>query len=107
MISFQDIEQFIPFIKPLFAGLRSARDFFRRDQKSQHSIDIPKKTLILLPDIHTHSLRWGLGKAGETEAMQISGLLQATNISRYAIRLSGIHLLQPTSVQILTRIVTV
>lgn len=107
MISFQDIEQVIPFIKPLFDGLRSARDFFRGGRKPQHSIDIPKKTLILLPDIDTYSLRWGLGKAGEKQAMQIIGALQATNTSRYAIRVSGIKLLQPTDIDILTRIVTV
>ena len=30
MISVQDVEHFIPLIKPLFDGLRSVRDFFKR-----------------------------------------------------------------------------
>jgi len=107
MISLQDIEHFIPVIKPLFDGLRSVREVFRRDRKPSRTIDIPKKTLILMPDMHSHSLNWGLGKVGDKEAMQITGDLQATNISHYAIRISGITLLRPEDVDIVTRIVMV
>jgi hypothetical protein len=107
MISSQDIEQFIPFIKPLFDGLRAARDFFRRDRRPEHAIGIPQKTLILLPDVHTHALRWCLGKAGEKEAMQISGSLQGTNTSRYAVRAADIKLLEPTRVAVLTQTITI
>jgi hypothetical protein len=105
MVTLRNIEQLI---KQLFDGLRLARGFFRPGGKhqSEHYIDIPKKTLILMPDMSQYALRWGLGKAGDEEAMQISGTLQATNISRYAIRAAGIKLLHPRDLVILTRIVT-
>lgn len=109
MIGLQDIEQLIPFIKPLFDGLRSARDFFKRDtaKDTPHGIKIPKQTLILLPDINPHQLRWGLGKVGDKPAMQITGTLQATNTSPYAIRIGGIKLLEPSGGELVTRMVTV
>jgi hypothetical protein len=37
MAFWQDVEQFIPFIKPIFDGLRSARDLFRRDRPEKLS----------------------------------------------------------------------
>jgi hypothetical protein len=33
MITLQGFEQFIPFVKPLFDGMRSARDFFRKPDR--------------------------------------------------------------------------
>jgi hypothetical protein len=65
--SLQEVEQFIPFVQKLFDFLRSARDYFtsNRREKSENSIEIPKKTLILLPGIHSHALRWGLGTVGD------------------------------------------
>ncbi len=109
MISWRDVEQFIPFIKPLFDGLRSARDLLtgRNSKKSAHCISIPKQTLVLLPDIRSHALNWGLGKDGLNEGMQITGLLQATNTSPYAIRPAGIRLLEPKGVDIVTQSVVV
>jgi hypothetical protein len=109
MISLQEVEQFIPFIKPLFDGLHSLRDLFKRgaSEKSVHSIQIPKQTLILLPGIHPYALKWGLGKHGATEAMQISGVLRGTNTSPYGIRAAGIRLLEPKGVDIVTQMVTV
>jgi hypothetical protein len=103
-----DVEQFIPFIKPLFDGLRSAGDLFKRDRSKEreHSIDIPKKTLILLPGIHSHALLWGEGKSSDKVGMQISGRLQATNTSKFHIRASGIKLLAPKSVDVLTHMLT-
>ena len=93
MITLQDAEQFIPFIKPLFDGLRSARDLFRRDrhEKPEHSIEIPRKTLILLRDVYPHALCWGLARVGDKNGMQLTGHLQATNTSKYGIRASGIR----------------
>jgi hypothetical protein len=105
MVTLGNIEQLI---KPLFDRLRSARGLFRPGGKQPDDyIDIPKKTLILIPDMSPHALRWGLGKAGEEEAMQISGTIQATNTSRYAIRAAGIKLLNPRDLVIITRIVTI
>jgi hypothetical protein len=108
-MTWHDVEQFIPFIKPLFDGLRSARDFFTRDKtkKPEHSIEIPKKTLILIPGIQPTSLLWGLGKAGAKGGMQINGDLQATNTSNYNIRLAGIKLLEPAGVEILAQMALV
>lgn len=108
-MTLQDIEHLIPLIKPLFDGLRSARDCFRRDpdKRSRHAIKIPKQTLILLPPIGPHLLRWGLGRAGDKPAMQITGSLQATNTSSYAIRVSGIKLMEPHGGDIVTRMATV
>jgi hypothetical protein len=109
VITLQDAKQFIPFIKPLFDGLRSARDLFRRDrqEKPEHSIDIPRKTLILLPEIYPHALCWGLAKVGDRNGMQLTGHLQATNTSKYGIRASGIRLVEPAGVEIFTQIVSI
>jgi hypothetical protein len=109
MITIEGIEQFIPFIKPLFDGLRSARDLFKRDQNrtSERDIDIPKKTLILLPDIHMNALWWGLGSAGSKQGMQITGRLQATNTSKFHIRAAGIKLLMPADVEVIMQTVSV
>ena len=108
MISLQDIEQVIPFIKPLFDGLRSARGFFTRSKpkKSEHSIDIPKQTLILLPDVNPHALRWSRAKWGDKEGMQINGRLQATNTSPFGIRAAGIRLLSPAGVEPIMQMVS-
>jgi hypothetical protein len=102
VITIEGIEQFIPFIKPLFDGLRSARDLFKRDHKksSDHDLDIPKKTLILLPGIRPHALRWSPGTMGTTAMMHLHGELQATNTSRYNIRPSGLKLLEPQGVEV-------
>lgn len=99
--SFQEIEQFIPFVKPLFDGLRSARDFFTsgKPKKSEHSIDIPKQTLILLPEVNSHTLLWSRAKWGDKEGMQINGRLQATNTSPFGIRAAGVRLLSPAGVE--------
>jgi hypothetical protein len=108
MMWLQDIEQFIPFLKPLFDGLRSMRDFFTSSKKkeSEHSIQIPKKTLILLPDNHPLALIWSLANSGNQHGMQITGRLQATNTSEFGIRAAGIKLLEPTDVEVVTHMLT-
>jgi hypothetical protein len=108
MITFQDIEQFIPFIKPLFDGLRSAKDFFHRDRRqSEHALEIPKQTLIIMPEARMSALWWGMGTANAKPAMQIVGDFQATNTSPYAIRISGIELLRPHNLEILMQMIMV
>jgi hypothetical protein len=77
------------------------------ERKRNMASTSPKKTLILLPDVNPHSLRWGLGKAGDREGMQISGNLQATNTSKYHIRAAGIRLVEPIGVEVITQMVTV
>jgi hypothetical protein len=85
------------------------RDLFKRgaSEKSVHCIQIPKQSLILLPGIHPYALKWGLGKHGGTEAMQISGVFRATNTFPYVIRAAGIRLLEPRGVDIVAQMVTV
>jgi hypothetical protein len=110
MITLHDVEQFIPFIKPLFEGMRSARDFFVRNpdrKKSGHAIEIPKKTLIFLPQIHPLAVAWGLAKIGEKPGMQITAKLQATNTSKYGIRPSGAKLLDPKGVEVVQHMLLV
>jgi hypothetical protein len=110
MITLHDVEQFIPFLKPLFEGMRAARDFFRRNpdrKKSGHAIDIPKKTLIFLPEIHPFAVAWGLAKIGDKPGMQITARLQATNTSQYGIRPSGAKLLDPKGVEIIQHMLLV
>jgi hypothetical protein len=114
MITLQDVEQFIPLLKPLFDGMRSARDLFRRDpdrkklaaeHASEHAIEIPKKTLIFLPEIHPFAVAWSLAKIRETPAMQITARLQATNTSKYGIRPSAAKLVEPNDVEIVQQMV--
>jgi hypothetical protein len=108
MITLHEVEQLISFIEVLFDALRSARDFFKSlaSKKSSHSIQIPTQTLILLPDARPYALRWGLGKNGAKELMQIDGE-QATNTSPYAIRAAGVRLLKPKRVDIVFHMITV
>jgi hypothetical protein len=106
MVPRQDREQFIPFIKPLFNGLRSARDVFSRSRTSSDpGLRIPAETLALLPD--AHALRWGLDLSEGKEVMSLAGNLQATNTSGYTIRISAIRLLKPSETEVLARVVTV
>jgi hypothetical protein len=109
MTLWQDGEQLVPLVKPLFDGLRSVRDFFgpRKQEHKEHSIDIPKKTLILLPDVQPFPLIWAGAKWNDKDGMQISGRLQATNTSKYNIRASGIRLLQPANVEVVNQMVLV
>jgi hypothetical protein len=79
----------------------------RQAGEAGHSIEIPRKTLILLPDVYPHALRWGLAKVGDKDGMQLTGHLQATNTSKYGIRASGIRLIEPTGVEIFTQIVSI
>jgi hypothetical protein len=102
-------EFLVPLAKPILDALKSARDLFRGNPKPANSIDIPKRTLIILPDSHSHSLIWGLATidSQDSNGMQISGRLQATNISNYAIRAAGIRVLKPRRLEIVTQLVTV
>jgi hypothetical protein len=106
MVARHDRQQYIPFIKPLLNGLRSARDTSSRHRyASDPGSRIPAETLALAPD--AHALRWGFDMSDGREVINIAGNLQATNTSGYTIRISAIRLVKPNKAEVLTRVVTV
>lgn len=58
-------------------------------------IDVPSKTMILIPVAHHNSLWWHMGSMGEQPVMQIVGDLNVTNISRYGVFVMGAKLREP------------
>lgn len=58
-------------------------------------IDIPKRTVILLPMTRPNALWWHMGAIGDQPAMQIVGDLNVTNISKVGVYLMGARLRKP------------
>lgn len=58
-------------------------------------IDLPTKTVILIPVPRQNALWWHMGSVGGQPAMQIVGDLNVTNISKYGIILMGARLRKP------------
>ena len=61
-------------------------------------IDVPKKTLILIPVSRQNALWWHMGSMGDQPAMQIVGDLNVTNISKYGVFVMGARLRKPKAV---------
>lgn len=61
-------------------------------------IDVPKKTLILIPVSRQNALWWHMGAIGDQPAMQIVGDLNITNISKYGVFVMGARLRKPRAV---------
>lgn len=61
-------------------------------------IDIPKKTLILIPVSRQNALWWHMGSTGNQTVMQIVGDLNVTNISKYDVFVMGARLRKPKAV---------
>jgi len=68
--------------------------FFRRPRSSA-LIEIPGKTVILQPQPHPHAFWWHMGKSGDRPAMQISGALTVTNISKYKVLITAAKMRKP------------
>ena len=62
------------------------------------TLDIPTKTLILLPMARQNALWWHMGGMGNAPAMQIVGDLNVTNISKYDIFVMGAKLRKPKAI---------
>lgn len=58
-------------------------------------LDIPKKSIILVPMSRANSLWWHMGSMGGRPAMQIVGDLNVTNISKYDVVIMGAKLRKP------------
>mgnify|MGYP003386150400 CR=1 FL=1 len=61
-------------------------------------IDVPSKTMILLPVSHQNAIWWHMGSMGDQPAMQIVGDLNVTNISKYNVVVMGAKLRKPKAV---------
>ena len=61
-------------------------------------IDVPSKTLILIPVSHQNALWWHMGMMVTQPAMQIVGDLNVTNISKYDVVVMGAKLQKPKAV---------
>lgn len=71
---------------------------FRKEKPSVGLIDIPYKTMILIPVSRTNALWWHMGSMGDQPAMQIVGNLNVTNISKYNVVVMGAKLRKPKAV---------
>lgn len=72
-----------------------ATSFFRPSNPTG-TIDVPKKTLILIPV--PNALWWHMGSVDGQPAMQIVGDLNVTNISKYGVVVMGARLRKPRAV---------
>lgn len=61
-------------------------------------IDVPRKTVILIPISRQNALWWHMGSMGDQPAMQIVGDLNVTNISKYGVYVMGARLRKPKAV---------
>ena len=69
-----------------------------RVKESPGVIDVPKKTLILIPVARQNALWWHMGSMGDQPAMQIVGDLNVTNISKYGVFVMGARLRKPKAI---------
>jgi hypothetical protein len=61
-------------------------------------IDVPAKTMILIPVTRQNALWWHMGSMGDQPAMQVVGDLNVTNISKYGVYVMGAKLRKPKAV---------
>ena len=61
-------------------------------------IQVPTKTIILIPVSRPNALWWHMGSASGQPAMQIVGDLNVTNISKYGVFIMGAKLRKPKAV---------
>ena len=73
------------------------RSRFKRGA-SPGTIDVPTKTMILIPTPRANALWWHMGAIGNEPAMQIVGDLNITNISKYGIFVMGARLRKPNAI---------
>ena len=65
---------------------------------SAGTIEVPSKTMILIPMSRLNALWWHMGAVGNEPAMQIVGDLNVTNISKYGVFVMGARLRKPKAV---------
>ena len=61
-------------------------------------IDVPTKTMVLMPIARQNALWWHMGTMGDQPMMQIVGDLNVTNISKYGVFVMGAKLRKPKAV---------
>lgn len=61
-------------------------------------IDVPSKTMVLIPVTHPNALWWHMGSAGDRPLMQIVGRFNVTNISKHSIFVMAAKLRKPKAV---------
>ena len=61
-------------------------------------IEVPSKTMVLIPVARQNPLWWHMGSMGDQPAMQIVGDLNVTNISKYGVFVMGAKLRRPKAV---------
>ena len=61
-------------------------------------IEVPSKTMVLIPVSRSNAVWWHMGAMGDQPAMQIVGDLNVTNISKYGVFVMGAKLRKPKAV---------
>ncbi len=85
----------------LFGWFGKATSWFAARLKGTHPsglIDIPPKTMILLPVARQNAVWWHMGSMGGNPAMQIVGDLNITNISKHDVVVTGARLKKPKAI---------
>jgi hypothetical protein len=70
----------------------------RKPKAAAGTIEVPSKTMILIPMPRANALWWHMGAMGNEPAMQIVGDLNVTNISKYGVIVMGAKLRKPEAV---------
>lgn len=69
-----------------------------RPKPSVGVMDVPPRTMVLIPASRPNALWWHMGAMGDKPAMQIVGELHITNISKYGVFVMGAKLRKPKAV---------
>lgn len=72
--------------------------FFFKPKPLVGVIEVPSKTMVLIPVARQNALWWHMGAMGDQPAMQIVGDLNVTNISKYGVFVMGAKLRKPKAI---------
>src|SRR2546425_5338265 len=76
--------------------LKAVIDLFRAGRHRESvTFEIPKRTLVLVPDGSPRSLWWHMGAKGTEPIMQVVGECKVTNITRYQVHVVSAKLKKP------------
>ena len=81
-----------------FGNLITWAKGLRRAKPTTGLLDVPIRTMILIPASRANALWWHLGSVGDRPAMQIVGDLNVTNISTQTVYAMGAKLRKPKAV---------
>jgi len=89
----------IPLIKSIFDLLGAFWQFIKKlfghRERNNVQIEIPKKTIIVVPNPNPRNTWWHMGSSAGKPAMQVVGRFKITNITKYSIFLCAAKMRKP------------